>query len=75
MRKVLAVMAMNPWGGKIFATPGVATIQHVQLAELAKLMGLKFVSYVDGTSLSSDTLYYLPGIARFADFENKVNGK
>lgn len=69
------VFNVDNWGGKVFATPGVATIQHVQLSELAKLMGLKFVSYVDGTSLSSDTLYYLPGIASFADFENKVNGK
>ena len=66
------VFNVEKWGGKIFATPGNATIQHVQLGELAKLMGLKYVAYVDGTSLSSDTLYYIAGVASFADFENRV---
>lgn len=59
------------WGGKIFATPGAATIQHVQLSELAALMGLKFVSYVDGTTPSSDTLYYMAGVPSYAEFSNK----
>lgn len=68
------VFNVENWGGKIFATPGNATIQHVQLGELAKLMGLKYVAYVDGTSLSSDTLYYIAGVASFADFDNRVNG-
>ena len=68
------VFNVEKWGGKIFATPGNATIQHVQLGELAKLMGLKYVAYVDGTSLSSDTLYYIAGVASFADFDNRVNG-
>lgn len=68
------VFNVETWGGKIFATPGNATIQHVQLGELAKLMGLKFVAYVDGTSLSNDTLYYMAGISSFADFDNRVKG-
>lgn len=60
------------WGGKVFATPGAATIQHVQLMDLANLMGLKFVSYTDGATLSSDTLYYIAGVPSFAEFENKI---
>ncbi|MCQ2078650.1 MAG: hypothetical protein MJZ38_01120 [archaeon] len=60
------------WGGKVFATPGAATIQHVQLAELAALMGLKFVSYVDGTALSNDTLYYQAGVPSYAEFSGKA---
>lgn len=60
------------WGGKVFATPGAATIQHVQLSELAGTMGLKYASYTDGMTPSSDTLYYVAGVASFADFVNKI---
>ena len=69
------VFNVDKWKGKIFATPGTATIQHVQLGELAKLMDLKYVSYVDGTELSDDSLYYIAGVSSFADFDNKVNGR
>ncbi len=64
------VFNVSNWGGKIFATPGAATIQHVQLSQLADLMGLKFQSYTVGMSLSSDTLYYVAGISSFANLEN-----
>ena len=60
----------NGWGGKIFATPGTATIQHVQLSQLAAGMNLKFVAYTEGATLKADTLYYVPSIASFADFVN-----
>ncbi|MBR2255572.1 MAG: hypothetical protein IJ856_07200 [Candidatus Methanomethylophilaceae archaeon] len=59
------------WGGKVFATPGAATIQHVQLMELASLMGLKYASYSDGTTTKADTLYYVAGVPSFAEFVNK----
>ena len=61
------------WGGKLFATPGAATIQHVQLMQLASLMDLKFVSYTDGTKMNSDTLYYIAGVPSFAEFQNKLS--
>lgn len=60
----------NGWGGKIFATPGTATIQHVQLATLAAGMDLKFAMYTEGSVTKNDTLYYVPSIASFADFVN-----
>lgn len=60
----------NGWGGKIFATPGTATIQHVQLMTLAYGMNLKCVAYTEGATLKADTLYYVPSIASFADFVN-----
>ena len=60
----------NGWGGKIFATPGTATIQHVQLATLAAGMGLNFAMYTEGSTPKADTLYYVPSIASFADFVN-----
>ena len=66
------VFNASNWGGKIFCTPGAATIQHVQLGQLANLMGLKYVSYTENTALSSDTLYYVAGVPSYADFENKL---
>lgn len=60
------------WGGKVFATPGMATIQHVQLWDLATMMGLKFVSYTENMKTESDTLYYVAGVPSFAEFENKL---
>ncbi len=69
--KTYYVFNVESWGGKVFATPGAATIQHVQLMELAQLMGLKYVSYTDGTSLNNDSLYYMAGVPSFAEFQNK----
>ena len=67
------VFNTSKWGGQVFATPGTATIQHVQLFTLASIMGLKYASYTDGMSLSDDTLYYVAGVASFAEFENKTS--
>ena len=64
------VFNVEKWGGQIIATPGAATIQHVQLSQLASMMGLKFESYITGMSRSSDTLYYVAGVSSFANFVN-----
>ena len=70
--KLYYVFNTQKWGGKVFADPGAATIQHVQLMNLANLMGLKFVSYTEGSTLSPDTLYYVAGVPSFSEFVNKV---
>lgn len=47
------------WGGKIFGTPGTATIQHVQLQDLVQnTMKLTFKMYQDGEGLDSGTVYF-----------------
>ena len=70
--KTYYVFHPEAWGGKVFATPGLATIQHVQLMELVvEIMGLKFVSYTDTTVPAKDTVYHVAGVSSFADFENK----
>lgn len=69
--KIYYVFNVEQWGGKVFATPGAATIQHVQLMDLAAMMHLKFVSYTEGSALSNDTLYYVAGVPSFAEFQNK----
>lgn len=68
-------IVFNPsaWGGKVIGDPGEATIQHVQLGEIAKVMGLKFVKYQIGTSLSNDTLYYLAGVGNYANFKSTLS--
>ena len=57
------------WGGKVFADPGTGSIQHVQLEQLADLMGLDFRLYQAGTSLNSNTLYYVPNVGTYATYE------
>lgn len=69
--KMYYVFHPEGWGGKIFATPGLATIQHVQLMDLANLMHMKFASYTDGMTTSDDTIYYIAGVPSFAEFQNK----
>ncbi len=66
------VFNTSNWGGKVFGTPGAATIQHVQLKSLVDLMGLKYVSYMKDQALESDTVYYLAGVTGLADFMNKM---
>ena len=51
------------WGGLIFATPGITSIQHVQLKSLADKMGLKFEMYESGQTLKEDTIYYKTNLA------------
>ncbi len=62
------VFDKEAWGGKIIATPGPATIQHVQLKQIVDTMGLKFTQYVNGTSISNDTVYYIGGIGNYERF-------
>ena len=61
------------WGGLIFATPGITSIQHVQLKSLADKMGLKFELYEAGQTLKEDTIYYKTNLATadsvFADVD------
>ena len=53
------VFNASNWGAKVFATPGTATIQHVQLQTIVeKTLGMKFKMYVASESLSSDTVYF-----------------
>ena len=51
------------WGGLIFATPGITSIQHVQLEGLVKSMGLNFELYEAGQTLKENTVYYKTNLA------------
>lgn len=66
------VFNKEAWGGLVIGTPGAATIQHVQLKEIANLMDLNFVQYQKGQTTSADTLYYAPGIGNYAAFESEL---
>jgi ABC-type nitrate/sulfonate/bicarbonate transport system substrate-binding protein len=51
------------WEGKIFGTPGTATIQHVQLLSIVEGMGMTFAAYTfSGGSSAPNTVYYFTGI-------------
>jgi ABC-type nitrate/sulfonate/bicarbonate transport system substrate-binding protein len=51
------------WGGLVFGTPGIATIQHVQLLQISESMGLKFSAYTLGAEKKKDTVYFVTGIS------------
>ncbi|MCK9322801.1 MAG: hypothetical protein RBR05_02700 [Candidatus Methanomethylophilaceae archaeon] len=51
----------SAWAGKTFATPGVTSIQHIQLMEIVESMGLDFNT--PGVGDSSTTVYFIAGIA------------
>ena len=51
------------WGGLVFATPGMQSIQHIQLNKLASDMGMEFVAYNENTSLDSGKLYFIAGLS------------
>ncbi len=53
------------WGGLVYGTPGTTSIQHIQLLTLATDMGLKIQQYTVGTSISSDTLYWVTNLANY----------
>ena len=63
------ILHKEAWGGKIFADPGNATIQHVQLQQIAQTMGLEFRMYSAGMSTNSNTLYYVPNVGTYATYE------
>lgn len=51
------------WEGKIFGTPGISTIQHVQLLEIVQSMGMNFILYTIGTTPASNTVYFNSNIS------------
>jgi len=52
------------WNNLVFGTPGLSTIQHVQLLTLVTSMGMDFVLYQAGSSNDApNTVYYVPGVA------------
>ncbi|MCL2509735.1 MAG: hypothetical protein FWF07_01465 [Methanomassiliicoccaceae archaeon] len=51
------------WSGLVFGTPGISTIQHVQLLQLATDMGMNFALYQANSSNDApNTLYYDPQV-------------
>ena len=51
------------WQGKVFGTPGTATIQHVQLLTIVESMGMTFAPYTfDGNNSAPNTVYYISNI-------------
>lgn len=60
------------WGGKIFTDPGASTIQHVQLNDIANVMGLKFVLYSNTGSVNKDTLYYVANVPTYEHFKKEL---
>lgn len=61
------------WGGLILSTPGAATIQHVQLQELATNAGLNYTLYQDGQAVRSDTLYFVTNISNKSAVESETH--
>lgn len=70
------IREFQKFGGLIMGTPGVSSIQHVQLQQLAEFIGLKFKAYTEGERLNDDTLYYIPDLNTFNMIENntKIDG-
>lgn len=56
------VYLRDGWEGKVFSTPGLATIQHVQLLEIVEGMGLTFTAFKPGVS-EPDTVYYFTNMS------------
>ena len=59
---------LNPipsgWEGKVFGTPGISTIQHVQLLTLVEGMGMHFAAYtVGGNNSAPNTVYFVANIS------------
>ena len=63
------------WEGKVFGTPGTATIQHVQIIQIAESMGMKYTLY-DGDTSAPNTIYLYPNIsnASLAIGNNIIDG-
>lgn len=55
----------DAWGGLICGTPGNTSIQHVQMKEMVEKMGLSFILYETGSSLSSSSVYYINTIVNY----------
>lgn len=52
------------WGGKVWGTPGISSIQHVQMMQLAKEMGLNWEKY-NGGAKNPNTMYYVETISNY----------
>lgn len=66
------VFHKDKWGGKVIGTPGAATIQHMQVREIAvDFMKLKFSKYTVGDTLKADTVYYDEGVSNYTLFKSK----
>lgn len=53
------------WGGLVLGDPELHSIQHAQIAGIAKSAGLGFQEYTDGTTISDDKLYYSTNLYNF----------
>ncbi len=62
------VFNKDVWAGKVFGTPGAATIQHVQLNQIVSLMGLEFKQYTVGQTIDKNCVYYIPGVNNYDKF-------
>jgi len=51
----------SAWAGKTFATPGVTSIQHIQLLNIVESMGFSF-ELVGSSGDPSRTVYYVPNV-------------
>ncbi|MCL1978603.1 MAG: hypothetical protein FWG60_00365 [Methanomassiliicoccaceae archaeon] len=52
------------WEGKVFGTPGISTIQHVQLLQIVEGMGMNFAAYVLGENNNApNTVYFISSIS------------
>ncbi|MCL2032572.1 MAG: ABC transporter substrate-binding protein [Methanomassiliicoccaceae archaeon] len=52
------------WEGKVFGTPGISTIQHVQLLTIVEGMGMSFAAYtVGGNNSAPNTVYFISNIS------------
>ena len=63
----------DAWGGLIMGDPGNQSIQHIQLATIASSVGLKFAQYVEGSSTSNDTLYYVTNLNNYGAIMGDAN--
>ena len=65
------------WGGLILGTPGAATIQHVQLQQLATKMGLTWTLYQEGQTTDNDHIYYVGSLnnaSKVINYTGKLDG-
>ncbi len=66
-------VVLNPdaWGGKVWGTPGISSIQHVQFMGLAEEMGLKWLKYEADKKKEADAMYYVESISNYDAAVNK----
>ena len=68
------IYKVDAWRGKIFGTPGPTSIQHLQLQSIVvNDLGLKYLPYTVGTTLSDDAVYHVSNITNAAAFESTSN--